>query len=115
MNNPMQICFKKKVMTKVSQIEIKELLQDMNINLINGVYDAKDGFEIVSHLIEEKVRLLNVKKFSTLIRTGEHDDSISDRMAELNAARESAKEFFAEKNEGIGQYRITAQITIEQF
>ena len=89
-------------------------LQDLSIDLINGEFNSKDGLEIVSQLVEEKIRLLNVRNFSQLIRTGEQDIAISERMEDLKREGRAARELFAQDYNGETRYRINAKIVIEQ-
>ncbi|TNE80448.1 MAG: hypothetical protein EP332_07485 [Bacteroidetes bacterium] len=86
--------------------------QSIEIDLINGTYNAAEGAEIVCHLLDEKIKFLSMRNFSDQVRFGELDEEISERLEYLKQAVQEARSFIQGKNKKNQSFTIESKITI---
>ncbi|MBI1222518.1 MAG: hypothetical protein GC180_07940 [Bacteroidetes bacterium] len=86
----------------------------LELDLINGQYDAGDGFEIVHQLLLEKINFLQLKNFSLEIRYGQKDEHTKLRIKELEEAARQTMDYFKKFSEKEDRFDIEAKIIISK-
>ncbi len=87
-------------------------LQGVEIDLINGSYNSAEGAEIVCHLLDEKLKFLQIRNFSEQVRFGEQDSEIIQRIEDLKIASQKVREFLHAAAGDDTQFKIESKITI---
>lgn len=86
--------------------------KSVEIDLINGSYNSADSAEIVCHLLDEKLKFLQIRNFSDQVRFGEQDEEINRRIEEIKKASQEAREFLKSDQSGKKKFKIESKITI---
>lgn len=98
-------------------IELKEKAEVKDLKktceLIKGEFSPEEASEIVYDLFSKKINFHEVKNFSKLIRKGTEDQKSNERIVELKADKNQAKELINKAAASGKSIRITSTISIE--
>lgn len=81
--------------------------------LINGDFLPGDALEILSNLINGKIKFHNLKNFSSQVRFEKDDDYSKRRMKELSRDLHSITELISQCNEQGKTLKIQSSISIK--
>lgn len=88
--------------------------QSLEIDLINGSYNSAKGAEIICHLLNEKIKFLQLNNFSELVRFGEQDQEMVERTENLKSAIQEVQELLKSAKNSKELFRIESKITISK-